>query len=139
MKRYYEYDIQSGLKRLSPPLSETDLLEAPSYIKYFSNKEELELFIQMQQDLTSTQKHINTNKEIEDATSMKLDTSDDNNIVIDGPETSIQITETITSSVKQWGGRRSGAGGKLGQIKSQEIKDKIRQSMKGKRNAVKSK
>ncbi len=141
MKRYYEYDTETRITRLSPPLSETDLLEAPSYIKYFSTKEEFEQFIQMHQDLTSTQNNINTNKATEDKTEMKLDTSGEIFKQINGPETSIQITESITPSVKQWGGSRSGSGRKPGAQgpKSQETKDKISQSMKGKRNAIKSK
>jgi len=137
MKRYYEYDTQTKLKRVSPPLSETDLLEAPAHIKYFSNKEELEQFIQMHQDLTSTQNHINHNKEIEDTTSMKLDISDDNNIVIDGPE--ISITETITPLAKSWGGKRAGSGSKKGQPKSQQTKEKMRLAKLGNKNATKSK
>jgi hypothetical protein len=137
MKRYYEYDTETRLKRLSPPLSESDLLEAPSHIKYFTNKEEFELFIQIHQDLTSNENHINHNKGIENATSMKQDTSDETFKQIDGPET--QITETITPSVKQWGGRRSGSGSKKGQLKTAETKDKMRLAKIGNKNAVKSK
>ncbi len=135
MKRYYEYDTQTKLKRVSPPLSETDLLEAPAHIKYFSNKEELEQFIQMHQDLTSTQNHINHNKEIEDTTSMKLDTSNEMFKQIDGPET--PITETITPSTNTWGGKRIGSGSKKGQLKTAETKEKMRLAKIGNKNAKK--
>ncbi len=137
MKRYIEYDTQTQLKRLSPPLSESDLLEAPSHIKYFSTKEEFELFIQIHQDLTSNENHINTNKLTENTIESKLDISGDNITKINEPQ--LPITETIIPSVKKWGGSRSGSGRKPGPQgpKSIETKNKIRQSMLGNKNAIK--
>lgn len=94
-------------------------------------------FHQIHQDLTSTQNNINTNKEIEVKSEMKLDTLDN----INDKENNTLETETITPSVKQWGGSRSGSGRKSGPQgpKSQATKDKMRLAKIGNKNAVKPK
>jgi hypothetical protein len=94
---------------------------------------------QMHQDLTSNENHINTNKLTENTIESKLDISGETIKQIDDSITYMltQVIETITSSVKIRGGRRSGSSSKLGHTKSQETKDKIRQAMIGKQNAKK--
>jgi hypothetical protein len=115
------------------------LIAAEMGIKYFDTREEMIQFHQMHQDLTSTQNNINTNKEIEVKSEMKLDISDDDSTVIDGPEISIHMTEIITPLAKSWGGKRAGSGSKKGQPKSQQTKEKMRLAKLGNKNATKSK
>ncbi len=137
----FEYNIKTKkFKRrvVDEAITDSDrLIAAEMGIKYFDTREEMIQFHQMHQDLTSTQNNINTNKEIEVKSEMKLDTLND----INDKENNTLETETITPSVKTWGGSRSGSGRKPGPQgpKSQETKDKMRLAKIGNKNAVKSK
>jgi hypothetical protein len=128
-RRYIEYDTETKDKRLSPPLTENDILEAPDHIIYFSTKEEFEQFIQKHQVTSSNQNHINHNKDIEDVIEIKRDITD---------ETSNNKNNKVeTEILKQWGGRRIGSGAKKGVSKSQEHKDNISRALKDKKDTQK--
>ena len=75
-----------------------------------------------------SQNNINTHGVSEDAIEEPLPISDEKN----------EIATTPSIKNKKRGGRREGAGAKKGVSKSIEHKENISQSMKGKRNAVRT-
>lgn len=131
----YEYNLKTHKfkkKVVNEEITEEDLLISNLMgLQLFSTYEEMIQFHEKHQVTSSNENNIIYNKDTEDATSMKQDTSD--------KITNIKKYEEETENIT-WGGYRVGSGRKKGPQgpRSQETKDKIRQSMKGKRNAARS-
>ena len=140
MRKYIIYEKSTGKSRWSELMSEEDVVQTPDEYILFKNKED---FVQWKSQIetvpsspvtpvaTVLKEKDNLLKETEDIIGSIED--------ISGETNSAATTTQSNHSVKHFnhGGKRLGSGRPKGP-KSQAEKDKISQSMKGKKNASKA-
>jgi hypothetical protein len=133
-KRYLQYDKSTGKFSITPELEESDLLEAPDHIIYFRTNEERDEFKRQLETVhpvtpvaSFSNNNINSNGVTEVIIEMTGDIQDEKNM----------ISQSLSVKHFNHGGKRPGSG-RPKVPKSQAEKDKISQSMMGKKNASKA-
>ncbi len=130
MKRYIQYEKVTGKTRLTPLMTEDDVLQTPSDYLLFETKEELEKYKMSVSGLLCSLPVLPDSFQIQNHNNLLQTHSD-----------ITEMTECIVEKKIGHGGKRVGAGRKKGtSVKHLELtKLKIAQTMKGNQNAVKEK
>lgn len=127
MKRYIQYEKVTGKTRLTPPMTEDDVLQTTSDYLLFEMKEELEKY------KTCVLRPLPAPPVLPD----ELQIQNHNNLSQTHWD-AIEMTECIVEKRLGHGGKRQGAGRKKGtSVKHSELtKLKIARAMTGNQNAV---
>jgi len=128
MKRYILYEKVTGKTRLTPLMTEDDVLQTPSDYLLFETKAELEKYKMSVSELLCSLPVLPDSFEIQNHNNLLQTHSD-----------ATEMTECIVEKKNGHGGKRVGSGRKKGYRLSDVSKKSIAQTMKGNQNAVKEK